>query len=46
MAISWQDSIDILTKHDLLVSATPSAPVEFTAIAYDSRKVTANTLFL
>ncbi|CAH0418500.1 UDP-N-acetylmuramoyl-L-alanyl-D-glutamate--2,6-diaminopimelate ligase [Periweissella ghanensis] len=45
MAISWQDSIDILTKHDLLVSATPSAPVEFTAIAYDSRKVTANTLF-
>lgn len=45
MALSWQDSIDILKAHDLLISASAVAPSEFTAIAYDSRKVVANTMF-
>lgn len=45
MTLSWQKTIAVLTAHDLLVSAPKLAESEFTAIAYDSRKVVAGTLF-
>lgn len=45
MAISWQEIIDILTKYELLVSVERPNVMEFKAIAYDSRKVSADTLF-
>lgn len=45
MAINWQQAIEILTAHGLLQDVRGTVDGDFSAVSYDSRKVTPGTLF-